>query len=157
MIISAILRLLSRLPRPWGFIVGGVLVVLLIAALFWAFGQVQSCNYRKARVEYDEKEKTWKADRDKLVADAAAKEKRIAELEPKVLAYEQAAEQGKKVDRGLADKIDRISKEAADEAAVTDSVIDCGVRAERTCAKLRSLNPPILVDCAAYKRKVCSG
>lgn len=156
MTMSWLLRQLNKLPQPWRLISGLALIAILIAAVLGLFSQVSSCGYDKARKEHEEQSKAWATERVKLLANAEAKEKQVAELELQVTAFRAAAEQGKKVDDTLADKIDQVSKEAADEALVTDAATDCWIRGDRTCLKLKSLKPPIVIDCDAYKRKLCS-
>jgi hypothetical protein len=152
---SFILRLLERIPKPYRFLVEVAILVLLIVAGFWLFGQVKSCGYDKARQEYQQKEDAWKLERTKLITRAEESEKRVNELEPKVLAYEKLAEAGKRLDESTADKINKVAEEASREAIVTDQPADCVVRAERICAKFAGLKPPIPIDCEALKRK-CS-
>lgn len=145
--------LLNFLKQP---LVIGILAVLSIAFMFGGFNWYYSRKYDKERIEYQKKEDSWNVERTTMIANAEAKEKKIAELESQNVAFRTAAEQGKKVDDALAAKIDQVSKEAADEMDATDLPADCWVRADRTCAKLRALKPPIIVDCDEYKRKVCS-
>jgi hypothetical protein len=152
---SFILKLLERIPQPYRLIVELAIVVLLIVAGFWVFGQIKSCSYDKARQEYQQKEDAWKLERTKLITRAEEAEKRVTELEPKVLAYEKLAEEGKRIDESTAEKIKKIGEEASREATVTDKPADCVVRAERICAKFAELKPPIPIDCEALKRK-CS-
>jgi hypothetical protein len=152
---SFILKLLERIPQPYRLIVELAIVVLLIVAGFYLFGQVKSCGYDRARQEYQQKEDAWKLERTKLVTRAEESEKRVTELEPKVLAYEKLAEAGKRLDESTAEKIKKIAEEASREETATNNPADCVVRAERICAKFGELKPPIPIDCAALKRK-CS-
>lgn len=133
-----------------------VLAVVVIASLFGTVYSVQSWAYHRGHAKYIEESQAWQKERAGLIANAEAKEKQIAELESQVTGYKTAAEQGKKLDAAAAEKLDQVMKEAANEEAVTELPEDCLVRAERTCFKLRSLRPPITIDCAAYKRKICS-
>lgn len=153
--ISWLFKQLNKIPQPWRLLLFLVIVLALGAIVFTLFSQVSSCRYDKARKEYEEKEKAWTVERTTLIANAEEKERRVEELESQNAAFRAAAEQGKKVDDALAAKIDQVSKEAADEAALTDQTTDCWTRADRTCMKLRLLKPPIVIDCDAYKRKLC--
>lgn len=148
--------MLASLSAKVKWIGGIVLAVGLIMLMFGIGSWWSGSRYNKARAEYQKNEDAWKTERTTLIANAEAKEKRIAELEPQVLAFQAAADAGKKVDEELANKIEQISTDAAAEAAATDAPAECGVRAERTCAKLRGLKPPIVIDCEAYKKKICS-
>lgn len=152
---SLISRLLERIPGPYRLIIELAIVVLLIVVGFYLFGQVKSCGYDRARQDYQQKEDAWKLERTKLITRAEESEKRVSELEPKVLAYEKLAEAGKRLDESTADKIKKIAEEASREATATDQPADCIVRAERICTKFDELKPPIPIDCAALKRK-CS-
>src|ERR1051325_1957968 len=152
---SFILKLLERIPQPYRLIVELAIVVLLIVAGFYLFGQVKSCGYDRARQEYQQKEDAWKLERTKLVTRAEESEKRVTELEPKVPAYEKRAEAGKRLDESTAEKIKKIAEEASREETATNNPADCVVRAERICAKFGALKPPTPIECAALKRK-CS-
>ena len=139
--------------HPIASLIAGIIAIVLIAGgISW----FQSTRYDKKRLEYEAQAKQWATERAGLIANAEAKEKQVAELESQLAAFRAAAEQGKRVDDALAAKIDEVSKAAADESARTDAVATCAERAERTCAKLRALKPPIVIDCAEYKRKLCS-
>lgn len=151
--ISWTLRQLNRLPRPWNLVALLVLLAAIAGAGFWLFGQVQSCTYHKARKDYDKKEAAWSKERTKLIADAEAKEKRIAELEPQILAFKAAADAGKKVDDELAAKIEQSGKDAAAAEAAALEPADCRVRAQRVCALLKSNNIPS--DCGRITAESC--
>lgn len=152
--ITALQRLFAYIPQPWRVLVQIALVILAISLGFYLFGQIQSCRYDKARGEYQQKEEAWKVERTKLIADAEAKEKRIQELEPKVAAYEQLAEQKKRLDQNLSDKIDKLVEDAKREEELTNEPTDCATRARRVCEKFRANNIPI--DCAQLIAK-CTG
>lgn len=154
--VSWLLKQLNKVPQPWRLILFVGIVIAALVIVFTLFSQISSCRYDKARKEFEEKEKAWTVERTKLITNAEAKERRVEELESQNAAFRAAAEQGKKVDDALAAKIDQVSKEAADEAARTDLPDDCWNRADRTCAKLAKLKPPIIVDCDEYKRKLCA-
>lgn len=153
---SLLQRFWAALPATWRWIIAGALAVLLIMALYALGSWWSGRQYNKARAEYQKNEDAWKVERTTLIANAEAKEKRIGELEPQVLAYKAAADSGKKVDEELAKKIEKISTDAAAEEAATNEPAECGTRAERTCAKLKGLKPPIVIDCEVYKKKICS-
>lgn len=127
---------------------------IVIAAImfgFGVFGSVMGWQYSKARKEYQKQEDAWKVERTTLIANAEAKEKKIQELEPQVMAFKAAADAGKKVDEALADKIDSVVAEANREAEITNMGISCVDRARRMCEKFRANKIPI--DCAALERK----
>src|ERR1044071_7766723 len=145
------LSFLSRQSLTVKAIIAVVLIALLIGAASW----FQSWTYHRAHAQYIEEAKAWQTERAKLIADAEAKEKQSAELETQIAVLRTAAEQGKKLDAEAAAKLEEVTKEAANEEAHTDLPADCSIRAERTCAKLAGLQPPIRIDCAAYKRKIC--
>lgn len=151
---TALVKFFELIPQPWRTVAQIGLVVLLIVLGIYFFGQIQSCRYDKARGEYQQKEEAWKVERTKLIADAEAKEKRIAELEPKVAAYEQLAEDKKRLDEGLSSKIDSLVEEAKREEELTNQPTDCRTRAQRVCEKFRANNIPI--DCAQLVAK-CAG
>lgn len=140
---------------PW--YISAIFLVLILGTIIGLFGQVKSCNYDKEREAYQAERKQWiEVDKPKLQAQIAERDKKIAELEPKIAAAEAASAAGKKVSDETQQKIDQIAKDAAAEAVVTDQPTDCWVRGDRTCAKLAGLKPPIIIDCTAYKRKICS-
>lgn len=146
---------IKSLPSPLNWIVGAVLLVAVISALVFGFSQVQSCNYNKTRKEYEAKEAAWYQERTKLIADAEAKEKRIAELEPQVLLYKAAADAGKKVDDALVTKIEQVGKDAAAAEANASIPTDCRTRAQRVCDLLRANNIPH--NCGVITAESCSG
>jgi len=152
-IFGKISELIGKLPKPWNYVVGVALLVIVISALVWGFSQIQSCSYHKAKKEYDEKEAAWSQERTKLIADAEAKEKRIAELEPQVLAFKAAADAGKKVDDALVTKIEQVGKDAAAAEAAASEPVDCLVRATRVCDLLRANNIPH--DCKRITAESC--
>jgi uncharacterized protein YlxW (UPF0749 family) len=137
---------------PW--YVKAVVGVVLVVGLFGLFSQVQSCNYDKARKEYEAQSEQWKGERAKLIAEAESKEKRVAELESEVLAYKAAADAGKKVDDALAEKIEKLGEDAKHEEEVANSPVDCATRGARICTLLRANN--ITADCAAIVRESCT-
>jgi hypothetical protein len=153
---SSFVKFIQSLPRPVNWIVGVGIVGLLIGLVLYGFNQVQACGYDKARKDYQTKETQLKAERDKLLEKVAERDKRIAELEPQAAAFRAAAEQGKKVDDDLAQKIEQIAEDAAKEMDDINQPADCWVRSDRTCTKLKQLKPPIVLDCDVYKRKICS-
>lgn len=152
---SGFLRLLNRLPRPYNWIVALAILVAVIVGCVFLFGQIRGCQYKKERADYQKKEDAWNLERTRLIATAEAKEKRIAELEPKVLFYEAAAEAGRKVNDDLAKKIEDVSKQAGDEESRALVPTDCNVRARRVCDLLRANNIPH--DCAAITIESCRG
>ena len=153
---SWLLRQLNKVPQPYRliiFIIMAVAVVLIVLALF---SQVRSCGYNKARLEYEQQAKAWQDERNKLLGQIAERDTQIEQLKAKEAAVIAADQAGKKIDDALAAKIDEVTKAASAEEIATNQPTDCWVRADRTCAKLASLKPPIVIDCNVYKRKICS-
>jgi hypothetical protein len=151
--IAGLLKLLSKIPQPWRLILILGIVFAAGALIFTLFSQIGSCRYDKARKEYEEKSKAWATERAVLIASAEAKEKRIAELEPKAIAFDALAEQNKKIDAGLAKQIEEVSKNAADEEARAEMPTDCRARAQRVCDLLSANH--IKHDCAAITAESC--
>lgn len=140
------------------WLVGHPLVILLgivifVAFMFGGFNWYFSRKYDKSRIEYEQKEQAWKVERTTLIANAEAKEKRIAELEPKAIAFDALAEQNKKIDTGLAQQIDEVSKNAANEEILAEQPTDCRVRAKRVCDLL--LANHIKHDCERITKESC--
>lgn len=133
-----IANLLNYIPQPYRLIVQIGVVVLLIVLGFYLFGSIRSCQYDKARREYQEKENAAKAERDKLIGENAQLRTQIAELEPKALAYTAIIEGKVKVDEGLKDKIEKITEDAANAENTAQSNVPCRVRADRLCALFRA-------------------
>lgn len=151
--INWILDKIGKLPNIWQWVLSGALIFVLVMGLFLLTSQVQSCGYNKARQEYQTKEAGLLAERTKLLADAEAKERQIAELGTKVAAYEAAAEAGKKLNADLIDKINEVAKDASKDEANAGVPADCHVRAARVCALLRANNIP--GDCNTIERESC--
>lgn len=147
--------LLGNLSTKARIIVGAIVLVLVLVLAFFLFGQIKSCGYDKGRAEYEAASESWKTERAKLLGGIAERDKQIEQLKAKEAAYIAADQAGKKIDDALAQKIDDATKAAAAEATATDQPADCWVRGDRTCAKLAGLQPPIKIDCDAYKRKIC--
>lgn len=154
--ISWVIRQCNRIPPPWNFVTFVALALLFVAIVVALFGQIRSCNYDKARREYEERDRPRAAEIERLKGQIEMRDRLIAELEPKVAVLEEAAKRGQKIDESLAQQLSDITEEAAREEAATDLDTDCRVRAGRTIAKLRALKPPIIIDAVAYERKVCS-
>jgi hypothetical protein len=152
---SAVNKLLQLIPTPARYWVEGALCILLIAAVFLAFSRVSSCNYRRARAEYDKKEATLKGEREKLIAQIERRDKEIAELELQKQAFKTMAEQGVRLDQEKAKQIDEISAKEAKDLEDSQAPVDCRTRAERTVALLLTAKPPIRLDLAAVIRKQC--
>lgn len=136
-------------------LVGIALIILVIVSLLGGFSWVLSRKYDKDRQKYEEESKTWAIERTTLLANAEAKEKRIAELEPKAIAFDALAEQNKKIDAGLAQQIEEVSKNAAEEEAMASSPTDCLIRVGRVCERLRANG--IKHDCFRITKESCSG
>lgn len=128
-----------------------VFLMVIVGGLNWLAGW----RYDKERLKYEADSKSWATEKAKLLGQVAERDRRIEQLEAKEAAIIAADQAGKKIDDALAQKIDDATKAAAADAAVTDLPADCVVRAERTCAKLAGLRPPITIDCAEYKRRIC--
>lgn len=151
--ISWLFKQMDKVPQPWRLLLLLVLVLALGAIVFTLFSQVSSCRYDKARKEYEEKEKAWTVERTTLIANAEAKERRVAELEPKAIAFDALAEQNRKIDAGLAKQVEEVSKNAAEQEARAEMPTDCRVRAERVCDLLRANN--IKHDCFRITKESC--
>lgn len=151
--ITWLLKQLNRIPQPYRLIVIVIIVFAVGLIVFTLFSQIGSCQYDKARKEYEEKQQTWAIERTKLIAGAEAKEKRIAELEPKAIAFDALAEQNKRIDAGLAQQIEEVSKNAAEEEARAEMPTDCFTRIARVCERLRANN--IRADCERIKQESC--
>lgn len=142
---------IKNLPKMWSALALLAFVGLIVAL----FGQMRACGYDKARREYEATDKIKAAESEKLKARAEASERRVAELEPKLAAYEKLADDKKRLDESISDKIDAVVKEGQKEEEATNTPTDCWTRAQRTCDKFAALKPPIAIDCEAYKRKIC--
>lgn len=153
--LSFIQKLIGKIPAPWRYVVYVVILAVVLIVFFALMNQVQSCGYSKARKDYEAKDAALKTEYDRLSGENKQLKTEIASLEPQLLAYKSAQEAGKKVDDGLAKQIEEVGKESAKQDALTEEFADCEVRADRTCAKLRGLKPPIQIDCDAYRRKIC--
>ena len=151
--VSWLLKQLNKVQQPWRLILFVGVVIAAFVIVFTLFSQISSCRYDKARKEFEEKERAWTVERTKLIANAEAKEQRIAELEPKAIAFDALAEQNKKIDAGLAQQIEEVSKNAANDEALAEQPTDCRVRARRVC-DLLSANR-IKHDCATITRESC--
>lgn len=153
---NALVKLFEKIPQPYRFIALIVFLAAVLAGIFFLFSQVQSCGYDNAKKDYETQAKAWQNERAILLGKVAERDKEIAQLEDKEAAIIAADQAGKKLDENITAKIDAVTKEAADEAITTDQPTDCSVRADRTCAKLAGLKPPIVINCEVYKRKLCS-
>jgi len=153
---SWLLKQLNRIPQPYRLIVFVIAAVALLVIVFTLFNQVKSCGYDKARKDYEDQSRAWANERAILLGRIAERDKQIEQLEAKEAAIIAADKAGKKLDDDIANRIDEVTKAAADEAISTDAPADCTDRAERTCSKLAGLKPPIVIDCDSYKRKVCA-
>lgn len=147
-----------NLPKltPYRILAGAIGLVILISLISVTVIWLQSRHYDQKRKEYEQNDKVKAEQSAKLKSHAEFLEARVAELEPKLAAYEKLADDKKRLDESITTKIDDVVKEGLKEDASTNVVIDCGSRADRTCAKFHSLKPPIDLDCDAYKRKICS-
>lgn len=133
-----------------------LITILFIAAIITCYLFARSWGYDKARREFEVKDKAKAEESAKKIARAEELERRVAELEPKLAAYEKLADDKKRIDDSISGKIDKVVEEGKKEDETTNTPVDCWIRAQRTCSKFAQLNPPILIDCEAYKRKICS-
>lgn len=129
---------LSKIPKPWNWILSLVAAVLIIAVGFWLSAQIQACGYSKAHKELEAETQKWQKERAALIADAEAKEKHIEELEPQVVAFRAAAEQGKRLDEEKAKQIEEISKKETANENTANASTDCRTRATRLCDMFRA-------------------
>jgi hypothetical protein len=154
-VFTAISALLRKIPTPWRWVVEAALLATIIATGFYLFNQVQSCGYQKGSARYHEEEQKWKTERAALIARAEEKEKRVAELEPKAIAFDVLADQHRAVDAELAKKVQEVSNRAYNEEAAAEQPTDCRVRAQRVCDLLRANG--VRHDCGTITRESCPG
>lgn len=127
-------------------------IILIITTYLLA----RSWGYDKARAKF-QAEDTVKAQAEaQKIARAEFLEKRVAELEPKLLAYEKLDDEKKKLDGTISDKIDAVIAEGQKDAQNIDAASNCWARANDTCARFARLKPPIAIDCEAYKQRLCA-
>lgn len=141
---------------PFRIIAGLVALVVFIGVIVLSLNWFQARGYDKARREYEANDKVEAEQSAKLKAHAEFLEARVAELEPKLAAYEKLADDKKRLDESITTKIDQVVAEGLKEDAETNAVTDCWTRSQRTCDKFHRMKPPIDLDCEAYKRKICS-
>lgn len=158
--ISTLFKLLNKIPQPYRLIVFFAVVVTFGGLIFLAFDQVSSCRYNNGRAQYEKEKREWTKQREAwateragLIATAEGKEKRIAELEPKAIAFDTLAEQNKRIDAGLAKQVEEVSKNAAIQEANAELPTECRVRVERVCALLRANK--YNADCARITAESC--
>jgi hypothetical protein len=113
--------------------VKAIILVIVIALLLGGFYSIQSWAYHRGHAKYIEESKAWQTERAKLIADAEAKERRIAELEPQVVAYKTAAEAGKRLDEDKARQIEELGRKEAEDVANSQIPATCADRARRVC------------------------
>jgi len=147
---------LNRIPQPYRLIVIVIAAGAVVIIFLTLFSQIRSCSYDKARKDYEDQARAWQTERAILLGRIAERDKQIEQLEAKEAVIIAADKAGKKLDDDIANRIDAVTKAAAEEAVTTDAPADCFDRAERTCSKLAGLKPPIIIDCDAYKRKICA-
>lgn len=142
--------LIGRQKWYWQLLITVVFIALVIIGYLFA----RSWGYDKARRDFEAGDKVKAAAEQKKIARAEFLEARIAELEPKIAAYE-ALDPGKVKQIGqIQDKIDAIVEEGKKEDAKIDATTDCWVGAQRTCDRFARLNVPL--NCEEYKRRICS-
>lgn len=133
--------------------VKAILVVVVIAGVLGAFYSIQSWAYHRGHAKYIEESKAWQGERAKLIAEAEAKEKRIAELEPQVVAYKAAADAGKRLDDAKVKEIEELGRKEAEDVANSQIPTTCADRARRVCELFRRTDSrfdckPIFAECA---------
>lgn len=148
-------KLLKYIPQPYRLIVQIGSAVLLIVLAIYLFGSIRSCQYDKARKEYQQKEDAAKAERDKLLGQIAQRDKEIAELEIEKQAFKTMAENGVRSDAEKAKQIEEISAKEAQDLESVRKDMDCATRARNTVELLRTAKPPINLDVNAVIRKQC--
>jgi septal ring factor EnvC (AmiA/AmiB activator) len=130
--------LLNKIPQPWRLIVFIIAICAAIAGIIFLFGQMQSCGYNRAQTQFDKEKEQWQQQRAVLESQAKEHEAKIAELEPKALAYEAAAKNAQRIDASLADKINQITEDSKNAQQNADVTVDCSVRAQRICDLFRA-------------------
>lgn len=133
-----LIKQLAKVPQPWRLIIFVIIVLMVVAIFFTLFSQVRSCQYDKARKEYEEQSKVREAKVNQLEGENAVMRKQIAELEPKALAYTAIVDSKIKVDEGLKDKIEKLTEDAANAENMANTNVPCRVRAQRLCDLFRA-------------------
>lgn len=133
-----LIKQLAKVPQPWRLIIFVILVLALITIFFTLFSQVRSCEHDKARKEYEEQSKVREAKVNQLEGENAQLRERMAELEPKALAYTAIVDSKIKVDEGLKDRIEKVTEDAANAESIANQPAACRDRAARICALFRA-------------------
>lgn len=144
--------LIGKLKWYWQVL----LTIVFIAAIITGYLFARSYGYDKAFKEFQAKDAVKKQKSDELIAHAEMLEKRVAELEPKLAAWEKLDDEKAKLNGVISDKINNAVAEGQKRDETTNAPADCWTRAERTCANFRQLKPPIEIDCDAYKKRLCT-
>lgn len=132
-----------------------VITIVLIALVITGYLTARSWGYDKARREFEASDKVKAEQSTVLIAKAKALEKRNAELELKFAAFDRLDEEKRKLDGSISEKIDAVIEEGKKRNENIDAPSDCWTRAYNTCANLKQLKPPIVIDCEEYKRRIC--
>lgn len=144
--------LIGQLKWYWQVLITILFVIAVI--MLYLFGR--SYGYDKAYQEFLVADKVKEQKSTEAISRAEFLEKRLAELEPKLAAYEKLDDEKKKLDGTLSEKIDAVIEEGKKDAQNIDAPSDCWARAADTCARLARLKPPIVIDCEAYKQRLCA-
>lgn len=142
--------LIGKQKWYWQALITVIFVVVIITGYLFA----RSWGYDKARKQFEAKDKVKAEQSAAKIARAEFLEQRVAELEPKLAAYEKLDADKKRLDGSITEKIDAVVKEGQKTDEVTNAPADCWTRADRTCAGFRRLK--IDIDCNAYKQRVCA-
>lgn len=132
---------------PLRLILAAAGVIVFIGVIVWGVNSYQARKYDKDRQKYQASETAMKAERDQLSGENKVLKSQIASLEPQLLAYKSAQEVGKKVDDGLAKKIEDVGKESANAEANAQMPSTCNDRAQRVCDMFRASDKRF--DCRA--------
>lgn len=152
---TAFKNLMGRVPDPWRPVVTLACVFVIGIGFFSAFNRMMACRYDASHEQYEQERAQWVKEKQQLLTSIAVKQAKIDELQPQILAYEQLAEDKKKLDEGIAARIDQTMEDFQREQQNTDAPVDCRTRAGRVHDKYGAAGIPIDLD--ALVREYCAG
>lgn len=132
------------------------ITIVLMALTITGYLFARSAGYDKARAKFEAEDKVKAEKSTQLIARAEALERRVAELEPKLAAFEKLDDEKKRLDGTITEKIDAVIQKGIEDAKNIDAPSDCWTRAHDTCARLARLQPPININCEEYKQRLCA-